>query len=158
MFDLINLPGHEFNHVGIVVHDIEAAREFWASRFGIDPAPIFTSPPYAEARTVYCGEPTEARVRQVVMLGGGGFGVELLEPLGEPSAWADFLNAGGVGVHHAAWWVDDFEAALELHRSNGETLIQTGDFEGGRNGKDGQYAYFRRGGLLELSFELLGDR
>lgn len=153
-----NLPGHEFNHIGIIVRDIEAAREEWAKRLGTDPAPIFVSPPQEEAKTLYCGEPTDARVRQVVMLGVGGTGIELLEPLGRPSAWAEFLEVGGVGVHHAAWYVDDLQAATALHLDRGETLLQTGQFTGGRNGRDGAYAYFRSGGPLQLTFELLADR
>ena len=40
------------------------------------------------------------------------FRLELLEPVGGPSLWQEFLNEHGEGVHHLGFRVDDVGAAV----------------------------------------------
>ena len=62
--------------------------------------------------------------------------IELLEPLGENSPIAKFLekNPGG-GMHHVCYEVDDIYAARDRLRAAGATVTGTGEPRIGAHGK-----------------------
>jgi 4-hydroxyphenylpyruvate dioxygenase-like putative hemolysin len=75
--------------------------------------------------------------------------LELIEPLGEKSAWYEGLAARGEGVHHLAFWTEDMAASASALRENGIELAHRGDMG------DGQYAYFDAQEHLGVMVELL---
>ncbi len=80
--------------------------------------------------------------------------IELLEPLGDDSPIAKFLQSRGEGVHHLAVKVDDIEAVLEEFKRKGVTLID----DKPRIGAEGKKVAFvhpksTKGMLLELTMK-----
>jgi len=92
------------SHLGVAVKDLEEAREFYRSVFGLE-----------------SGEP---------MIGGGGTVkaslveldnavVELLAPIGTEGAIAKFLEKRGEGIQHVCYEVDDINAEIERLKTKG---------------------------------------
>jgi MazG family protein len=52
---------------------------------------------------------------------------ELIEPIGEDSAWYEGLAKAGNGFHHVAYWVEDMKAAHDELAEQGIVMIQRGD-------------------------------
>ncbi len=131
--------------IGLVVHDITAAAQAWATILGVPVPDIITTDPVEMAHTEYQGKPSTARAK-LAFFHLGQVDIELIEPLGEPSTWRDQLNAHGSSLHHIAFQVkgmNDQIAAL------GFPLVQKGDYEGGR------YAYVDAQEQLGTVIELL---
>lgn len=90
------------DHVGIAVHDLDAAIELYTTTFGL---------------TVVARETNEPQGVHEAMLhvadsGAGSSYVQLLEPTHADSPVGKFLARNGEGVHHIGYGVDDVEAAL----------------------------------------------
>jgi len=85
---------------------------------------------------------------------GGETQIELLEPLGNNSPVAKFLESRGEGIHHIAVKVDNIEKALEDFKRKGVMLVD----EVPRIGVEGKKIAFvhpksTKGVLLELVME-----
>lgn len=96
------------SHLGVAVKDLEEARKFYRSIFGLE-----------------SGEP---------MVGGGGTvraslveldnaTVELLEPIGNEGAIAKFLEKRGEGIQHVCYEVDDINAEVESLKAKGMDVL-----------------------------------
>ena len=74
--------------------------------------------------------------------------LELIEPVSGPSAWRDFLESNGQGIHHIAFQVRDMDEQIAVFEGKGLSLLQQGRFPGGC------YAYLdtavELGAILEL--------
>lgn len=92
------------SHLGVAVKDLEEAREYYRSVFGLE-----------------SGEP---------MVGGGGTvraslveldnaTIELLEPIGNEGAIAKFLEKRGEGIQHVCYEVDNINAEIEALKAKG---------------------------------------
>lgn len=100
------------DHVGIAVHDLAAATEFYTATFGL---------------TVTATEINDEQgVREAMLaVGGGGSYVQLLEPLRPESPVGVFLARHGEGVHHVGYGVDDVGAALAELSDQGVRLVDS---------------------------------
>jgi len=98
----------KIEHIGIATHNIDDALEFWRDALGL--------------RVVETEEVVEQGVR-VAMLPVGESRIELLEPTGESSPVARFLEKRGAGIHHIAVRVDDIRATLQHLKAGGARLI-----------------------------------
>ncbi len=134
--------------VAIVVRDVEQAAERYARIFGVEKPEIVISDEYDKAHTTYHGQPSPARVR-MAFFDMGQVQLELIEPVGEPSAWKDGLDKHGEGFHHLAFWVPDTEASVKYLGEQGISVIQQGDFEGG------MYTYLDSESQMGIMLELL---
>ena len=98
-----------FNHLGLVVRNIEETAAFYNDIFGIGP---FTVDTYELKGIKYRGQPTNATVR-------GAFGfqgdlmIELVEVTEGKTPHTEFMEARGEGVQHIAFPVEDMETALK---------------------------------------------
>ena len=109
------------NHVAIATNDIEAASKIYRETLGAkvsDPVPQ----PDHGVTTVFVELPNTK--------------IELLEPLGENSPIARFLqkNPAG-GMHHLCYEVDDIIAARDRLRAEGATVLGDGEPRIGAHGK-----------------------
>jgi methylmalonyl-CoA/ethylmalonyl-CoA epimerase len=109
------------NHVAIATHDIAAASKIYRETLGAkvsDPVPQ----PDHGVTTVFVELPNTK--------------VELLEPLGDNSPIARFLekNPAG-GIHHVCYEVDDILAARDRLRAEGATITGSGEPRIGAHGK-----------------------
>jgi len=109
------------NHVAIAVPDIEAATAVYRDTLGAKVTPIT--------------EEREHGVR-VVFIELDNTKIELLEPLGEGSPIAKFLekNPSG-GIHHVCYEVDDIIAARDRLKAQGARVLGDGEPKTGAHGK-----------------------
>jgi methylmalonyl-CoA/ethylmalonyl-CoA epimerase len=134
--------------VGIVVRDIEARARAWADLLGVPVPEIEITETLDRAHTEYNGRPSVARAR-LAFLNLGQVDLELIEPIGEPSTWKDQLDGHGDSLHHIAFRVQGMAERLRSLESRGATLVQRGDYTGGR------YAYVDATATLGTVLELL---
>jgi methylmalonyl-CoA/ethylmalonyl-CoA epimerase len=109
------------NHVAIAVCDIAAAAQLYRTTLGADvsaPLPI----PEQGVTTVFITLPNTK--------------IELLEPLGDHSPIARFLerNPGG-GIHHVCYEVADIYAARDRLKAQGARVLGDGEPKVGAHGK-----------------------
>ncbi|MFH2055165.1 MAG: methylmalonyl-CoA epimerase [bacterium] len=98
----------KINHIAIAVPDLEAAREKYATLFGVQPGEIET---VADQQVRLCFfEVGDSRI-------------ELISPLPENKGVNGFLEKRGPGLHHICLEVDNLEAALEHYKAAGLRLI-----------------------------------
>jgi methylmalonyl-CoA/ethylmalonyl-CoA epimerase len=126
----------KLEHIGIATRKLDEAVGFWRDALGLDVLDI--------------EEVKEQKVR-VAMLPVGEPRIELLEPTGDDSPIAKFLEKRGPGIHHIAMRVNDIRTTLARLKRNGARLID----ETPRNGAGGCLVAFIHpastgGVLLEL--------
>lgn len=98
---------------------------------GMDvPATILTDD-YEKARTQFRGDPSRAKAK-LIIFDMGPVAIEIIEPIGGPSTWREFLDSRGEGVHHIAFTVKDASRAADGLAADGVPAIQSGVFEGGK--------------------------
>jgi methylmalonyl-CoA/ethylmalonyl-CoA epimerase len=109
------------NHVAIAVKDIKAASEVYRTKLGAEVSDIVPQPDHGVS-TVFITLPNTK--------------IELLEPLGENSPIAKFLerNPEG-GVHHVCYEVDDIIAARDQLKATGARVLGDGNPKIGAHGK-----------------------
>ncbi len=109
------------NHVAIAVRDLAAATAVYRDTLGAK-----VSAPQAE--------PTHGVT--VVFVELANTKIELLEPLGEGSPIAKFLErSGDGGIHHICYEVDDIIAARDRLIAKGARVLGTGEPKIGAHGK-----------------------
>jgi methylmalonyl-CoA/ethylmalonyl-CoA epimerase len=109
------------NHVAIATKDVRKASDVYRNTLGAkvsEPVPL----PEHGVITVFVELPNTK--------------IELLEPLGESSPIAKFLekNPAG-GMHHVCYEVDDIYAARDRMREAGATITGSGEPRIGAHGK-----------------------
>ncbi|HEX8464836.1 MAG TPA: VOC family protein [Abditibacterium sp.] len=133
--------------IGIIVQDIEATSQAWATLLGIETPKIMTTDGVEVAHTEYEGQPTPARAK-LCFIPLGQVTLELIEPIDAPSTWNDQLEQHGPSLHHIAFQIQGMTEKLQALESQGIPLVQKGDYTGGR------YAYVdgtqKLGAVLEL--------
>ena len=87
------------------------------------------------------------------MVNTGSVSIEIIEPVGGPSPWMDFVNrrAPGSAAHHVAFSVaaDDFDAAVRRLQAKGG-LWKKGKrgFEGEKTGSSPEFEFLDTLGLV----------
>lgn len=146
------LPTRNMVHIAVIVRDVEKTAKAWADLFGLEEVPkaSLTDPP-EKAHTTYYGKPTEARAK-LIFLNLDNLRVELIEPVGEPSTWMDFLKANGEGVHHIAFEIKSTDEHVANLEKKGMPLVQRGEWTVYTGGC---YTYFDSEKQLGVLIELL---
>jgi hypothetical protein len=139
------LPG-PVRQNGYVVRDLAKAVDAWLE---IGVGPWLLLPHLAQKGSVYRGQPTEP-VASFAFANSGELQLELIEQEDDsPSIYREFLEAGGEGFHHLAWWVEDFD---EASRAAGDawSVVHAGD-----TGGLAQFAYYDAGGVTSTVIEVM---
>jgi methylmalonyl-CoA/ethylmalonyl-CoA epimerase len=134
--------------IGIIVRNIEKTSQVFADFFGVDKPQWHLTDGYDRTHTHYRGEATDARAK-LAFFHMGTLDIELIEPVGGPSTWQEFLDEHGEGVHHIAFVVKNMQGKIQRLEQLGIPLVQKGDYEGGR------YAYMDALNDLKVVIELL---
>jgi methylmalonyl-CoA epimerase len=92
------------SHLGVAVKDLKEAREFYRSVFG------------NESSEPIIGGGGTVRVSMVELENAT---VELLEPVGNESPIAKFLEKRGEGIQHVCYEVDDINAEIASLKAKG---------------------------------------
>ena len=137
------------DQLGCVVPDLRAAISEWAAK-GV--GPFLTLRKIAPGNYRYEGRSSKPKL-DLAFSQQGDMQIELIQPVNDaPSAYRDFLAAGGNGVHHHGWFCDDYGADLDAAERAGRVELQRGDAAGAR------FIYYRPladeemiGELIEMS-------
>lgn len=98
------------DHVGLAVHDLDAAVAFYAQTFDL--------------RVVHEEVNEEQGVREAMLaVGDSGSSIQLLAPLRSDSPIATFLERAGQGVQQVAYSVDDIDDVSATLRGRGIRLL-----------------------------------
>lgn len=112
--------------IGYVVRDLDATIESFVS-MGIGPWFVLRE---LRLRTLYRGEPCEV-VQSMALANSGDLQIELIrQHCDTPSIFTEFLDRHGEGFHQLAWWVEDFDAAVEAGEAAGFPVVWAGAEEG----------------------------
>ena len=107
----------QISHLGMAVKDLEEAREFYRSVFGLESSePIIDGDGMIKVSMV--------RVGQTL--------IELLQPIGSEGVMAKFLEKRGEGFHHICYEVDDINAEIASIKATGLEIL--GDPKPGAEG------------------------
>jgi catechol 2,3-dioxygenase-like lactoylglutathione lyase family enzyme len=144
------LASRQLSHVGFVVRDAKSTVDALASLLGI-PAPalnVFKPIDYLPGS----GANPDAHVR-FVQLPAGGVNIEVIEPVGEPSPWAEHVAAHhGNAPHHIAFSfaandsLDDQVRALK--GKGGVWKKGKRGFEGEKSGSSPEFEFFDTLGMV----------
>ena len=109
------------NHVAIAVRSIAKAAQIYRDTLGAEVSPVVAQPAHGVS-TVFVTLPNTK--------------IELLEPIGEDSPIAKFLdrNPDG-GIHHICYEVSDIYAAREQLKVGGARVLGDGEPKIGAHGK-----------------------
>ena len=135
--------------VGIIVKDIEKSTKAWATFLGNEELPEVIVASGSELNpTKYNGKSTDAKAR-LAFFRLDNIMIELIEPLGGPSTWQEFLDTKGEGIHHIAFDVKGMKKHIKNFEANGIPMVQHGGWD------TGEYGYFDGSNGLALIIELL---
>jgi len=133
--------------IGLIVRDAEKTASAYAEVFGIPKPEVVMIADDSFAKTDFRGKASTAKGK-AAFFDLGPVQMELIEPIGAPSTWEEFLRMHGEGIHHIAFRTGDMGAARDFLASKGMETIQHGGWDGG------QYAYVdcakQLGTILEL--------
>jgi catechol 2,3-dioxygenase-like lactoylglutathione lyase family enzyme len=144
----------EIRQAGYVVHDIEAAMDYWSRVLGVGPWFYKERVPIVNYR--YRGAHYEPH-NSVALANSGPLQLELIQIRNDvPSMYRDFLRAGRTGLQHVAYWTETFDADYERLRGQGFEPVMSGEV-----GERGRFVYFdtefHPGSVIELS-EVAGPK
>jgi len=98
----------QISHLGIAVKNLEEAREFYRSVFGLE-----------SSEPIIGGDGTI----KVSMVEVGGVLIELLQPAGNEGVMAKFLEKRGEGFHHICYEVEDINAEIASLKAAGIEIL-----------------------------------
>lgn len=134
---------------GYVVHDIEAAMDYWINTMGVGPWLYLERAPIGDFACH--GEPSDLDV-SIALANSGPLQIELIQQRNDaPSMYREFLEAGREGLQHVAYWTESFDKDLASAQARGLEIGQSG-YSGA---PDGRFVYFTAeaypGTVIELS-------
>ena len=135
--------------IAVIVRDIEKSAKAWGKLFGIEPPSWFITDKHDKALTNYKGEPTDGQAK-LAFIDMDNLVIELIEPVGGPSTWQEYLDAHGEGVHHIAFQVVDMNTQIAILENLGFPLVQRGGKQ-----ENGWYSYIDSIPHLGVALELL---
>lgn len=98
----------EIDHLGIAVHNIDEALQFYEQTLGM---------------AVTHRETVETEKVNAALLPASSSRIELLEPTSPDSTIAKFIEKRGPGLHHVALRVDDLQTTTERLKKSGARLL-----------------------------------
>lgn len=133
--------------IALVVRDIEEKSAAFAELFGVEKPDWFIT---EKGQSIYKGKPSDAQAK-LAFFHLENTTIELIEPVGAPSTWADALEANGESVHHIAFNVNGMDTIIQNLEKLGMPLVQ----RGGDPKNGGGYAYCDSENKLGVVLELL---
>jgi methylmalonyl-CoA/ethylmalonyl-CoA epimerase len=134
--------------IGLIVKDVLKSAHYYAEVFGIPEPEVVPIASDAFTNTNVRGKASTARGK-AAFFHLGTVEMELIEPVGGPSTWNEFLQTHGEGIHHLAIKTAEMAGAKTFLASKGMETVQEGGWDGG------QYAYVDCTKQLGLILELL---
>ena len=145
------LGGRPVGQIGIVVRDIDRALDMYIGMWGLKGWNGFVYSSDNVRSLSYLGEPADYRMK--VAWTGANPQIELVQSLGGPNIYEDWLERRGEGLHHLGIMVDSIATEVEGKQDAGYQILQAG-FGHGLDG-DGGFAYIDTEPELGVIIELI---
>jgi len=142
------LPSKKVTQVAIIVKDIDKASKAWAEVLGIETPASSVAEGHPSRPTLYMGNPSDAKAK-LAFLSMDNLQIELIQPLGPPSTWQDYLDKHGEGIHHIAFAVKGIDGMEQKFLARGNPTVMRGGWDGGA------YSYIDASADLGCIIELL---
>ena len=107
------------SHLGVVVKDIDAAKQMLKTLFGI--GPWWSVVADVGKDLMIAGEPFKLKVSHARLL--ENTTIELIEPVSSGSLWSKFLATTGGGVHHICYDVINWQEMVDTVESLGGKML-----------------------------------
>lgn len=119
--------------LAFVVSDMDAAVRYWTETLKVGPF-IVIEQSVGDRKVVHRGEQTDMDM-SLAFSYMGEVQIELVKQTNDkPSPYKEFLDSGRVGLHHIAFWPEDFEAACaEVERAGFNEVCSIFLSDGTRN-------------------------
>lgn len=149
-------PFGQVMQIGHVVEDAEAAARHWSRTFGVGPFICLEAVPVIDA--IWNGVAINTSLSVALSY----FGSTQIEFIAQrdtvPSPYTEFLQAGRSGLHHIAFWTNDFdEAERRLVGSGHRPVLQ--NYMGSQPRPNTYYAPpDPRDAMVELSYDTPAKR
>jgi catechol 2,3-dioxygenase-like lactoylglutathione lyase family enzyme len=143
--------GLAITQVAFLVPDLAAGVETWSSALGASDWLVYTYSPETVPHLTFRGEPGKFSMR--LALCGAGPQLELIQPLGGPSIYHEWLEEHGFGVHHLGFHLPRLGPVAETLAADGFSPVQAGSGYGVDG--DGAFAYYDLVDALGLYLELI---
>jgi catechol 2,3-dioxygenase-like lactoylglutathione lyase family enzyme len=113
------------DQVAVVVRDLDAAMERYATQLGIGPWDVYTYGPHRMHTMTFRGR-DQPYVMKLALAQVGSTQYELIEPLEGPTTYHEFLDERAEGLHHLGYYVDNIDAEIARMAALGHPLLQSG--------------------------------
>ena len=117
--------------IAIVVKDIDKAVRLWSKILGVEPSRVTETRDWEETKMEFMGSPSRGRAK-LAFFNLNNIVIELIEPIGGPSTWREFLDKNGQGIHHIAFDISGNPECINRFIDAGGYIQQSGRFSGGR--------------------------
>lgn len=138
--------------LGFVVPDVHAAMQHWIEGPGV--GPFYFIEDAAVTDNTVRGVPSECPKVSIGLAQQGPVQIELIQQhCTRPSAYRPFIESVGEGLHHVAYWTEQFDELLATALARGYVEIQAG--RSGRGRPDDRFSYLdsgaHHGSMIEIS-------
>lgn len=122
----MNYPLSNADQIGIVVHDLDSFLQGLDDLLGIRGFELVEYPPdKTKAEITYRGQPADFKLKMAFMRIGK-FEVEVIQPLEGESAFKDFLEKNGPGIHHIRFTENRFDEICQVLQGQGLEMVASG--------------------------------
>lgn len=121
----LEFPG--IGHTGMIVTNIEDCVQRFATVFGIDSFHVYDFRPLRA--WVLGKEIFDCTFRIAMATLKNGTQLEIIEPVSGDTPQMDFITKGGQGIHHLAFYTDQFDAWLLYFKSLGAPILFEAEVE-----------------------------
>ena len=144
------LANRQLTHVGFVFRDAERAVKAFANLLGVAAPELRVFRPIDYLPGSNADRDSHVKFAQLPT---GGIGIEVIEPVGAPSPWADHLDShGGNAPHHIAFRFavdDNFDQGVRTLLAKGGRWIKgKRGFEGETGGSSPEFDFFDTLGMV----------
>ena len=138
----------KITQVSIVVRNIDEVVKLYSDVYGMCPWNIYNFGPDTVDNMTVRGKNIDYKMK-IALYNAGNIDLELIEPLDNKSLYSEFLEQKGEGLHHIAYFVEDYKKTLEFFQKRGINNIQSGVWLG-----KGIYIYLDSGKELKHIAEI----
>lgn len=152
-------PQETFRHpiqIGMLVDDLEPVLQRLEEIFGIGPFRIVDFPPegHEDVAREYQGKPADFAGR-FCFFDLGNIELEVIQPTRGKSAWRDWLDEHGPGLHHIKFSVPTHAPSRAYLAENGIDILQKGASVGKNAGKE--WVFYDTEELIGFTIETMNE-
>ena len=134
--------------IGVVAEDVGRVAGAWGELLGLEAPPVRTPQTHPARNLRYLGQPSGGESKRTTFQLEN-IRLEVVEPVGAPTAWQAMLDERGIGVHHFAFEAPDRVPPLRRLADLGYAELHFGEFA------EGTYTYVDSRADFGLNLEVI---